>query len=118
MEEEGGRYTERASKGSDRVDSDQIRSVVGGIGDADGEWVGCGKRRIVSRIKWYPSLSVSSPFLSSSSPLFAALDELASARLFLSVFRFRINFVSRMYDFDCYNSRIPMYMYTYVYSHS
>lgn len=50
-----------AAKGSDRVGSDQIRSVVGGIGDGDGERVGCGKRRIVSRIKWYPSLSVSSP---------------------------------------------------------
>lgn len=34
---------------------------MGGIDDGDGKLVGCGKRRIVSRIKWYPSLSVSSP---------------------------------------------------------
>lgn len=58
--------------------SDQIRSVVGGIGDGDGERVGCGKRRIVSRIKWYPSLSVSSPCRS-----FSLLHPLRSARLSL-----------------------------------
>lgn len=60
------------------VGSDQIRSVVGGIGDGDGERVGCGKRRIVSRIKWYPSLSVSSPCRS-----FSLLHPLRSARLSL-----------------------------------
>lgn len=65
--------------------SDQIRSVVGGIGDGDGERVGCGKRRIVSRIKWYPSLSVSSPCRSFSllHPLRACPPlALSSARLF------------------------------------
>lgn len=41
-----------------RIRSDQI---VGGIDDGDGKLVGCGKRRIVSWIKWYPSLPVSSP---------------------------------------------------------
>lgn len=34
---------------------------MGGIDDGDGKLVGCGKRRIVSWIKWYPSLPVSSP---------------------------------------------------------
>lgn len=63
--------------------SDQI----GRIDDGDGKLVGCGKRRIVSRIKWYPSLSVSDPpsqFLSSSPTL--ARSESASFSLRFSLF--------------------------------
>lgn len=76
--------------------SDQIRSVVGGIGDGDGERVGCGKRRIVSRIKWYPSLSVSSPcrsFSLSFIPLVRRSGRTPGDPLFLP----RVSFASRTY---------------------
>lgn len=91
------------------VGSDQIRSVVGGIGDGDGERVGCGKRRIVSRIKWYPSLSVSSPCRSFSllHPLRSArlslFHPLASSPSLLLAPRGWKPCVWRMYDFACHN---------------
>lgn len=73
-----GEAENRGDGGSERISIwDQIGSFASGIGDGDGKLVGCGKRRIVSRIKWYPSLSVSATLVAVSLffiPLVAARD--------------------------------------------